>query len=147
MYLANPLTKRILLVFRQIQDVFNPSSNCVSRSSVKATQVCPRFKLKCASSLKLDSQYLSSLKSCFSLVARQLLDRQAAVEVHEKLNSSSVLTPICDYMFRLSFSQSQTYKRIILRAVKVLTSCTSVEQSLFKQIVTGDKICLSSSFL
>ena len=26
-------------------------------------------------------------------------------------------------------------------------SCISVEQSLFKQIVTGDKICPSSSFL
>ena len=29
---------------------------------------------------------------------------------------------------------------IILRAVKVYTSCTSVEQSFFKQIVTGDKV-------
>ena len=36
---------------------------------------------------------------------------------------------------------------IILRAVKVDISCISVEQSLFKQIVTGDKICPSSSFL
>ena len=36
---------------------------------------------------------------------------------------------------------------IILRAVKVDTSCTSVEQSLFKQIVTGDRVCPSSSFL
>ena len=45
------------------------------------------------------------------------------------------------------FSQSQMYKRIILRAVKVDTSCTSVGQSLFKQIVTKDRICLSSSFL
>ena len=35
-------------------------------------------------------------------------------------------------------------KRIILRAVK---GDISVEQSLFKQIVTGDKICPSSSFL
>ena len=45
------------------------------------------------------------------------------------------------------FSQPQTYKRIILRAVKVDISCTSVRQSLFKQIVTKDRICLSSSFL
>ena len=45
------------------------------------------------------------------------------------------------------FSQPQTYKMIILRAVKVDTSCTSVEQSLFKQIMTEDKICPSSSFL
>ena len=45
------------------------------------------------------------------------------------------------------FSQSQTYKMIILKAVKVFTSCTSVEQSLFKQIVTGDRICPRSSFL
>ena len=36
---------------------------------------------------------------------------------------------------------------IVLRAVKVDTSCTSVKQSLFKQIVTGDRICPSSSFL
>ena len=36
---------------------------------------------------------------------------------------------------------------IILRAVKDDTSCKSVEQSLFKQIVTRDRICPSSSFL
>ena len=36
---------------------------------------------------------------------------------------------------------------IILRAVKGDTNCTSVEQSLFKQIVTEDRICPSSSFL
>ena len=45
------------------------------------------------------------------------------------------------------FSQPQTYKRIILRTVNGDTSCTSVEQNLFKQIVTGDRICPSSSFL
>ena len=45
------------------------------------------------------------------------------------------------------FSQPQTYKRIILRAVKGDTSCISVEQSLFKRIVSGDRICSSSSFL
>ena len=31
---------------------------------------------------------------------------------------------------------------IILRVVKVNTSCTNVEQSLFKQIMTGDKFAL-----
>ena len=36
---------------------------------------------------------------------------------------------------------------IILRAVKGNTSCTSVEQSLFKQIVIGDRVCPNSSFL
>ena len=36
---------------------------------------------------------------------------------------------------------------IILRAVKGDTSYTSVKQSLFKQIVTGDKICPNSLFL
>ena len=36
---------------------------------------------------------------------------------------------------------------IILKAIKVNTSCTNVEQSLFKQIVTRDRICPSSSFL
>ena len=29
---------------------------------------------------------------------------------------------------------------IVLRAVKGYTSCTSIEQTLFKQIVTGDKV-------
>ena len=38
------------------------------------------------------------------------------------------------------FSQLYTYKMIILKAVKVYTSCTSVEQSLFKQFVIGDKV-------
>ena len=36
---------------------------------------------------------------------------------------------------------------IILRAVKGGANCISVEQSLFKQIVTGDRICPSSSLL
>ena len=47
----------------------------------------------------------------------------------------------------LLLSQPQTYKRIILKFVKVDTSCTSVEQSLFKQIVTRDRICPNSLFL
>ena len=29
---------------------------------------------------------------------------------------------------------------IVLRAVKRYTNCTSIEQTLFKQIVTGDKV-------
>ena len=29
---------------------------------------------------------------------------------------------------------------IVLRAVKEFTNCTSIEQTLFKQIVTGDKV-------
>ena len=29
---------------------------------------------------------------------------------------------------------------IVLRAVEVFTSCTSIEQTLFKQIVIGDKV-------
>ena len=29
----------------------------------------------------------------------------------------------------------------------MFTSCTSVEQNLFKQVMTGDKICPNSSFL
>ena len=36
---------------------------------------------------------------------------------------------------------------IILKAVKVYTSCTSVEQNLFKQFVTGDRVWPSSSLL
>ena len=38
------------------------------------------------------------------------------------------------------FLQPQTYKKIILRAVKGDTSCTSVEQSLFMQIVIGNNL-------
>ena len=29
---------------------------------------------------------------------------------------------------------------IVLRAIKVFTSCTSIEQTLFKQIVTEDEV-------
>ena len=29
---------------------------------------------------------------------------------------------------------------IVLRAIKVFTSCTSIEQTLFKQIVIGDEV-------
>ena len=42
--------------------------------------------------------------------------------------------------FDFLFSQLQTYKMIILRAVKEDTSCTSVKQSFFKQFVTGDTV-------
>ena len=42
--LANPLTKRTLLVIGYIYDVFNTLWNKVSSSSVKAMQVCPRNK-------------------------------------------------------------------------------------------------------
>ena len=42
--LANPLTKCILLVIGQIQDVFNASRNKVLSSSVKAMQVYLRIK-------------------------------------------------------------------------------------------------------
>ena len=42
--LANALTKRILLVIGQIQDMFNASRNEVLRLSVKGMQVCPRNK-------------------------------------------------------------------------------------------------------
>ena len=45
------------------------------------------------------------------------------------------------------FLQPQTYKMIILRTVKVYTSCTSFENSLFKQFVTDDRVCPSSSLL
>ena len=48
---------------------------------------------------------------------------------------------------RFLFSQPQTYKRIILRAVNKDTSCTSVEQSLFKQIVTRDRVLPQFIFL
>ena len=36
---------------------------------------------------------------------------------------------------------------IILKAIKVFINCTNVEQSLFKQIMTEDRIFPSSSFL
>ena len=46
--LANPLTKRTLLIIGQIQDVFNASRNNVSSSSVKTMQVYPRNKCESA---------------------------------------------------------------------------------------------------
>ena len=101
------LTKRTLLVFGQIQDVFNTSKNCVSRSSVEDMQVCQRFKLKKCYSLKPDSQLSIELKKLFqprgSIATRQHLDRQLSVELYEKQNSISVLTLIRDYVFRPSF--------------------------------------------
>ena len=111
MQLAYPLTKHTLLVFGQIQDVFNTSRNYVSRSSVGDMQVCPRFKLKKCCSLKLDSQLDNQLsiklKKLFqpqgSTAARQHLDRQLSVEHYEKQNFNSVLTLIWDYVFESSF--------------------------------------------
>ena len=42
--LANILTKRTLLVIREIYDVFNTSRNKSSSPSVKAMQIYPRIK-------------------------------------------------------------------------------------------------------
>ena len=42
--LANPLTKCILLVIGQIQDVFNTSRNKSSSPSIEAMKICPRIK-------------------------------------------------------------------------------------------------------
>ena len=42
--LANPLTKRTLLVIGWIEDVFNTSRNKSSSPSVKAMQIYPRNK-------------------------------------------------------------------------------------------------------
>ena len=67
--------------------------------------------------------------------------------LYEKQNFSSVLTLICDYAFRLSFPTTLDIEKDILRVVKVYTSYTSVEQSLFKQFVTGDRVCPSSSLI
>ena len=66
--LTNLLTKRTLLVFGQIQDVFNTSRNLVSRTTAKAMQVCSRFKCKKCYSLNLDSQL--SIKTCRVVKAR-----------------------------------------------------------------------------
>ena len=99
----NPLTKRTLLVFGYIQDVFNTLKNFVSRSSVETMQICSRFKSEKCLSLKLDSQHLSSLKGCSSSVARQHLDIQASVEVYDKQTFNFVLTLIRDYVFEFSF--------------------------------------------
>ena len=40
----------------------------------------------------------------------------------------------------LLLSQPYTYKSIVLRVVKRYTSCTNIEQTLFKQIVIGDEV-------
>ena len=53
--------------------------------------------------IKTQQLAVSSLRSCSSPVARQHLDRQVSIELYEKQNSSSFLTLIRDYVFRLSF--------------------------------------------
>ena len=107
-------------------------------------QVCPRFKLKKCCSLELNSWLSIELKKlfqpCGSTAARQHLNKQVSVELYEKQNSSSVLTLIRDYVFGLSFLTTLDILKDNFKAVKVYTSCTSVEQSLFKQFVTGDKV-------
>ena len=111
-------------------------------------QVCPRFKCRKCCSLKLDSQLF--IETCRAVEARgSIVARQIGYLSRFMKNIILDLFLLQFVIMYLSFlfSQPQTYKRIILRAVKVDTSCTSVEKSLFKQIVTGDRICPSSSFL
>ena len=105
-------------------------------------QVCPRLKLRKCLSLKLDNQHLSSFKSCSSPVAQT----DSYLQRLNRFFCSVFFQSVIMYLGFL-FSQLQTYKRIILRAIKGDTSCTSVEQSLFMQIVTKDRIFPSSSLL
>ena len=101
--LANTLTKHILLVIGQIQDVFNASRNKVSRLTVKAMQVCPRNKVKKYQILKLDSQYLSRFKMMFKPMLDSYSIDELSIKVYEKEIFNSDFHPIRGYMFGLSF--------------------------------------------
>ena len=66
-----------------------------------------------------------------STPARQLLDTSYLSRFKKETEILICFLGISECVFGTSF---------LLRAVKVFTSYTSIEQSLFKQIVTGDKV-------
>ena len=107
--------------------VLNTSRNHVSRSSVKAFKSIQEIKQESANSLKLNS---------WSIPAWHLL----SVEVYEFQISILIFLGSVNLSMGLLFSKPWTYKMIVLRAIKRYTTCTSIEQTLFKQIVTGDKV-------
>ena len=64
------MTKRTLLVFGQILDMFDASRKLISSSSVKTMQVCPRIKWE---SVELPSFFLSQSQH---LLDTWLIDRE-----------------------------------------------------------------------
>ena len=93
--------------------------------------------------LKPSSLFKKSSKECKFIKARQLLDSCSTPPICRGLRILEFkydFLGIREYVFGHFFSQPWTYKRIVLRAVKRYTICTSIEQTLFKQIVTGDKV-------
>ena len=98
--------------------VFNTSRNKVSRSSVEIIKSVQETSWRSAYSLKLDSCSTPSI--CRGLwISKFWYD----------------FLGINDYVFGLSFLLI-----LVLRAVKEFISCTSIEQTLFKQIVTADEV-------
>ena len=105
-------------------------------------QVCLRFKLKstCQSST---ASHLSSLKELFSLVARQQLDKYGICRGLWNIDFQFCFySNPCLCVWAFFFSHNPRHIKWFLRVVKVFTSCTSVEQSLFKQFVTRDSFAL-----
>ena len=94
----------------------------------------PRFKIKSIQEIKQECKFIK---------ARQLVDSFSTPPICRGLRiseSNSDFLGIRESVYGSSFLLTLTYKRIVLRAIKRYKSCTSTEQTLFKQIVTGDKV-------
>ena len=114
----------------------NTSRNHVSRSIVEAFKSVQENKLKVQCYYSLIASMCRGLRKLFNPCARHLL----FVEVQEFQNSDMIFLESVNVSLSLLFSEPQTYKRIVLRVVKQFTSCRSIEQTLFKQIMTGDEV-------
>ena len=94
--------------------------------------------------LKPSSLFKKSSKECKFIKARQLVDTCSTPPICRGLrilDFNSDFLGIREFVYGPSFLLTlDIYKMIFLRAVKRYTSCTSIEQTLFKQIVTGDKV-------
>ena len=90
--------------------------------------------------IKTRQLHLSSLRKLFQPHVLNTCLTASICRGLKKQKFYSVFLKFVNVSLGLLFSQPQTYKMIVLRAVKEFTSCTSIEQSLFKQIVTRDKV-------
>ena len=106
---------------------------------LKSSSLSKKQAKKCKF-IKAQQLHLSSLRKLFQ---PRVLDNYSTASICRGLKKQklcSVLLESINVSLGLLFSQPQTYKRIVLRAVKEFASCTSIEQSLFKQIMTRDKV-------
>ena len=116
--------------------MFNTSRNKVSSPSVKAMQICPRIKWKVldfkAWQLARQIEIYWGLKGRVSLMLDSCLIDKLSTEIYKNQFFRFDFTPICVYLFRLSFL---TTLNIYEDYFKGCHSWSNLMQRFFKSIL------------